>query len=146
MARWREAVGRPLKQGTSDPITPEDIVAAIEAQGAAIEPGDVLLLRTGWIAWYLGLDDAGRDQIKQADTLFTPGLLASEEMARLLWNLHISAVAADNPALEVWPIGALLDPEEVKAILADPAAREHEMQLTHVSCPCLGYPSASSST
>jgi len=29
-----------------------------------IEPGDVVLLRTGWLAWYKGLDDAGREALK----------------------------------------------------------------------------------
>jgi hypothetical protein len=36
-------------------------------------------------------------------------------MAATLWDLHIAAVAADNPALEVWPpplfTGPHLDPE-----------------------------------
>jgi hypothetical protein len=31
------------------------------------------------------------------------GLEASEEMARMLWNSHVFAVAADNPAVEVLP-------------------------------------------
>ena len=34
-----------------------------------------------------------------------PGIGPDEEMASYLWDLHIAAVAADNPALEAWPPG-----------------------------------------
>lgn len=139
VARWRESVGRPIRCDTSDPIEPEDVMAAIEAQGVAVEPGDVLLLRTGWLAWYLTLDAADRVAISAAETLRSPGLRAVEESARLLWDLHVSAVAADNPALEVWPLGALLDPGEAAAIRADPA-RDHELQLHTRLLPMLGLP------
>jgi hypothetical protein len=140
VARWRESIGRPLQHGTSDPIGADEILAAAEAQGSTILEGDILLLRTGWIAWYLGLDAPGRERIRTADTLATPGLVASEETARVLWNLHIAAVAADNPALEVWPIGWQVDAEEIEAIAADWEGREHEIQLHTHLLPMLGLP------
>jgi hypothetical protein len=137
VAHWRESVGRPLAQGTPDPIEPEDITATLAAQGTEVEPGDVLLLRTGWLPWYLGTDAETRAAISDHTVLQTPGLRACEETARVLWNLHVSAVASDNPALEVWPIGALVDPAERDAIAADPI-REHEMLLHQRLVPMLG--------
>jgi kynurenine formamidase len=137
VARWRESVGRPLRQGTPDPIEPEDITATLAAQGVTVEPGDILLVRTGWLPWYLTIDAEQRAAISDFTVLETPGLRACEESARLLWNLHVAAIATDNPAVEVWPIGALIDPAERAAIAADPR-REHEMLLHTRLIPMLG--------
>jgi kynurenine formamidase len=103
VARWRESEGRPLAFDRPNPITVEDLTSTLAAQNVSVEPGDILLVRTGWIAWYLSSDLATRESIARRSNLFTPGLDAAEEMAELLWNLQISAVASDNPALEVWP-------------------------------------------
>jgi hypothetical protein len=72
--------------------------------------------------------------------LFTPGLDPTQDMARYLWDLHVAAIAADNPALEPWPIGFKASPEELKKIQADPGAREHEIQLHIHLLPMLGIP------
>lgn len=102
VARWRTSVGRPLRPDTTDAVEPEDLLATLDAQRTAVETGDILLVRTGWLAWYRGLDQAGRQG--QAGRSFSAcGLRAGAAMAACLWDLHIAAVAADNPALEVWP-------------------------------------------
>ncbi|MDP9180474.1 MAG: hypothetical protein M3O21_01980, partial [Chloroflexota bacterium] len=36
-------------------------------------------------------------------SLRAPGLGPPQEMTAHLWDLHVAAVAADNPALEAWP-------------------------------------------
>ena len=33
----------------SYPITPDDLQATVERQGVELEPGDVVLIRTGWM-------------------------------------------------------------------------------------------------
>jgi hypothetical protein len=100
VARWRAQVGRPLRQGEEDPISADDLLACLAAQESRIETGDVLLLRTGYVSWYRGLDRAGREA--HAATPRTPGL-AGADVPGVLWDLHISAIAADNPAVEVIP-------------------------------------------
>lgn len=100
VARWRAEIGRPLRQGEADPISADDLFACLAAQGSRIETGDVLLLRTGYLAWYRGLDRAGREA--HAATPLTPGL-AGADVPGVLWDLHIAAIAADNPAVEVIP-------------------------------------------
>ncbi len=100
VARWREHDGRPLRQGEADPISADDLLACLAAQGSPIETGDVLLVRTGYLTWYRGLDRAGREA--HAATPRTPGL-AGADVPGVLWDLHISAVASDNPAVEVIP-------------------------------------------
>jgi hypothetical protein len=40
-------------------------------------------------------------------------------MWRTLWDLHIAAIAADNPALEVWPPAAFATPEQLQEVMTD---------------------------
>jgi len=137
MGRYREGVGRPLRMDEPDPIEPAEVTAALEAQGSVVEIGDVLLVRTGWMSWYKSLDHAGRLQV--ATRSVAPGLRPGRETARLLWNLHVAAVAADNPALEVMPPGALATPEQRAAARADPD--EGLEVFVHLSLlPLLGMP------
>lgn len=82
-------------------ITVEDLEHCRKASGTRFEPGDILILHTGFLAWYLAQDAAHRSAI--ADSPTSAGLQHSEAMARYLWDSHISAVASDNPAIEVWP-------------------------------------------
>ena len=82
-------------------IKVSELEATAQAQGVAIEPGAVLLVRTGWETAYMALDAAGRDAI--ARELHAPGLEGSEEMAGWLWDHRVAAVASDCPALEPWP-------------------------------------------
>jgi hypothetical protein len=75
-------------------------------EGVELRTGDALLLRTGWLAWYLGLDAAGRARLggslhNQPDGLDCPGLAAGAASAAWLWDRRVAAVAADNPAMEV---------------------------------------------
>jgi len=95
------AAGTPIEPLSSFAIHPEFLEATRAAQGVTIAPGDILLIRTGWMEGYLAADADGRARF--AKTFAFPGLYAGEETARYLWNLRIAAVAADNPALEVAP-------------------------------------------
>jgi hypothetical protein len=102
VARWRELVGRPIRHGTGDPITADDLAACLEAQGTAVEVGDILLLRTGWMSWYRSLDSDARAEYAGERMVASPGL-AGIDAVRTLWDLHVAAVAADNPAVEMFP-------------------------------------------
>ena len=102
--RTAEEQGRPYDPGTSHSFTVDDLERARLAAGVTVGVGDVLLLRTGFMAWYGALDRSGREAIQTRDGLRACGIEHSEEMARYLWNLHISAIATDCPALEVWPM------------------------------------------
>lgn len=137
VARWRESVGRPVQHGTPDPIEPDDLLGTLEAQGSEVEPGDILLLRTGWVAWYRGLDAEARRAL--GDSFAAPGLRPGIVMARTLWDLHIAAIGADNPALEVWPPGSLATAEQFQEALADPE-KSPEIFLHFALLPLLGLP------
>ncbi|WP_326834423.1 cyclase family protein [Amycolatopsis rhabdoformis] len=140
VGRYRERLGRPLDYRAADPIEVEDLVGTLESQRVEVHSGDILLVRTGWTQWYESLTAAERAEIAPIPALRTPGLRPVEDMVRTLWNLRLAAVAADNPALEIWPPGALLEPgAEADAIKADPA-RRHEMMLHPRLIPMLGMP------
>ena len=103
VGRWRESDGRPLRPGDADVIDPDDVSATLAAQGVTVERGDILVMRTGWTTWYRALDSAGRAAAASSGT--SCGLRAGPRSGALLWDLGLAAVAADNPALEVFPPG-----------------------------------------
>jgi hypothetical protein len=137
VARWRDAAGRPLSCGTSDPIEPDDVLSTLAAQGTEVRDGDVLLIRTGWMAWYRGLDAAGRQA--QADNLAACGLRPGFETARMLWDLHVAAVGADNPALELWPPGSVATAEDFQRAFAE-AELSPTVFVHFALLPLLGLP------
>jgi hypothetical protein len=138
VGRWRASVGRPLDYAASDPIEVADVEGALDAQGTDFEEGDVLLLRTGWMSWYRALPDDGRAALAQ--DLKSPGLRPGRDMARFLWDLHCSAVAADNPALEVWPPAVLAKPEDIARIATDFEEVAPELFVHFAILPLLGLP------
>jgi len=141
IGRWRAAQGRPLQYGESDVIEPDEILAALAAQGSPLEAGDVLLMRTGWTEWYESSTDADmRAAAASRATLKAPGLPSGERTAEFLWDLHIAAIGADNPAVEVWPPGTGRDPAEVAELRANHPDRMHEVFAHSMLLPMLGIP------
>ena len=104
--RWADAQGISYSPGERHEIQVADLQAAAEAQGVCIEPGDILLVRSGWIAWYLDLDADARAAVA-GESATAAGVPQGEETLRYLWNNHFAAVASDTIAFEVFPV----DPE-----------------------------------
>lgn len=105
--RWHEAKYGPLAQDVAYPITIDDLEACRRAQGVEYRGGDALLLRTGWMQWYLQQGEVRRAELAAGSVRF-PGLEPTEAMAAYLWDNRLCAVAADNPALEAGPSRAAL--------------------------------------
>jgi len=95
------------------PIEPADLDAALELAGERIEPGDVVLVRTGQMA-HLGLTErfpAGGATVPTANMLgfgevlryigLAPGLTMAT--AEWFWARDVAAVATDTLSLEVVP-------------------------------------------
>jgi kynurenine formamidase len=90
-----------LDLAVSDPfdgsaISPADLLGAADGQGVRLRRGDILLVRTGWSAAYLGNPDPRGEASWR-------GLSAGEEMAEFLWDHGIAIVGTDNPAVENSP-------------------------------------------
>lgn len=82
-----------------------------QAENIKIEPGDIVLLRTGWLTWYKSLDAAGREALRGTlhpgeGGMACPGLDPSQATAAWVWDQQIAAMAADNVALEALPVEA----------------------------------------
>jgi len=79
IARWRDEQRRPLDLTADDRITPADLDGALAAQRVVLEDGNILLVRTGWLGWYLAPPAPDADRNDSHPT--TPGLEGTAEMA-----------------------------------------------------------------
>jgi hypothetical protein len=100
--RWAAGQGIAYSPGERHEITVAALQAAADLQGVRIEPGDILLVRSGWIAWYLSLDADAHARLASAPVT-AAGLAQGEETLRYLWNNHFAAVAGDTVAFEAFP-------------------------------------------
>lgn len=76
------------------PISGDDLDAAVALTGLTVEPGDVLLVRTGQMHW---LREGDKDRYREP----TPGL--STLSVEWLHDHDVAAVATDTLVFEVWP-------------------------------------------
>ena len=104
VGRYRESVGRPIDQATSDVVTLEDLEGTLAKARVSVSPGDILLMRTGWRTWYATTDQLTRDVMGANLDYATPGLECTERVAAWLWDHEVAAIVADNPGVEVVPV------------------------------------------
>ncbi|WP_028658526.1 cyclase family protein [Nocardioides insulae] len=79
----------------------ESIESALTSQAVRPQPGDVVMLHTGWSEWFLGLSpEARKDQ--QASGRAS-GLRQSEDILDWAWDNGLAVLAADNFAVECLP-------------------------------------------
>jgi kynurenine formamidase len=78
-----------------------DLRATLAEQRTELMTGDILLIRLGWLKYYLSADAEVRRGYGVKARL--PGIETSVDVVRWLWNAHVAAVATDTPALEAAP-------------------------------------------
>lgn len=105
VARHAAETGAELAPDRRHGITPDELDRVLAWQGTELRGGDVLLVRTGWLAWYLSLDEAGRGalagRLHNGDGgLECPGMDPGAATAAWLWDARVAALAVDNPAVE----------------------------------------------
>jgi hypothetical protein len=81
-------------------ITPELLESVAHRQSVEDLEGDILIIRTGWLEWYLQTTHQSDEPDRK---IRSAGLSANSDMAEWLWDHKFVAVAADNPAVEVLP-------------------------------------------
>jgi kynurenine formamidase len=96
---YREFLGRPIDQDSNEQVPVSELDGALAWQGTEVLPGDVLLIRFGWLGWVCA-PDAARPVSPRS-----PGLAQRIETAAWLWDHRVALAAADNIALEAWPTG-----------------------------------------
>ena len=102
-ARWHERELGSLARDERLSISVDQLEAVRRAQGVELQPGDVLLLRSGWMEWYEHQDAGTREAVSRPGATRFPGLESTTAMAEYLWDHQLAAVAADNPALDAQP-------------------------------------------
>ncbi|KAI1332083.1 hypothetical protein F5Y16DRAFT_394784 [Xylariaceae sp. FL0255] len=83
----------------------EDLQACLKAQGTELKFGDIMIVRSGFMA---NLSKKTSDEIwacKDVVPHHFGGIEQSTEMLRWIWD-HFSAVAGDQPSFEAWPTRA----------------------------------------
>lgn len=94
---------------TAHPVSFEELLKVLEYQGISetdILPGDVLLIRFGYIGQYEGMCEERRAQLDAIYKKQKPeniGVEPSKEFLEFLWDKKIAAVAGDTRSFEVWP-------------------------------------------
>lgn len=101
--RWAKRHGVEFNAGTTYGITRDQLEAIAAEQGVTFQPGDIWLVRSGWIEWYLGLDRAGREEFALNPPYQAIGVAQGEDSLRFIWENQFAAVAGDTFAFEAWP-------------------------------------------
>ena len=101
MVRTLAEAGRDYEPGSSTGFTVEDLELARQRAGVEYRTGDIIVLHTGFAAWYLGQDLSDRTRVARAMT--TPGIAQGEDMCRYLWDAHVAAIVSDTFAVERFP-------------------------------------------
>ncbi|KAI9752110.1 MAG: hypothetical protein M1835_001134, partial [Candelina submexicana] len=99
---WRPANNlkyEPFKTGS---ISLKYLRATAEAQGTEIKFGDILIIRSGYMAVYNMLANSEIQSYTRVNTPNLSGVEQSEEMLQWIWE-NFSAVAADHPSFECYP-------------------------------------------
>jgi len=148
---FRKARGRAVNPLVKDVYTLEELEAALEAQGAKMTPGSVLLVRTGWMEVYESLSAEEKRALAPFDKIQSIGVEPSRNMAAWLWDHRVAAIATDSPAVEPLPmnlgdggllhyralplLGLPLGELFVLAPLAEDCARDRRYEFLMVSVP-----------
>ncbi|KAL3264696.1 hypothetical protein BDQ94DRAFT_173392 [Aspergillus welwitschiae] len=106
---WYQAKGHTVDAMSPHPVPFDQLIEVLRYQGLTdkdIRPGDILLIRFGYINQY---ENMREDKRAQLDALYKKqkpeniGLEPSEALLRFLWEKKVSAVAGDTRSFEVWP-------------------------------------------
>lgn len=101
VAGHRHTQGDPIDHAGGEPLHLDLLEDTIRAQSTAPAPGDILMIRTGWCEWFLGLDHQTRLNTKEARR--STGIAQSKEFVEWVWDHRLALVAADNFAVECLP-------------------------------------------
>ncbi|MFQ5933064.1 MAG: cyclase family protein [Dehalococcoidia bacterium] len=101
--KYRNDQGRPLNPGAPEWYTLEDLEATVDAQRVALKPGDILMVRTGWLQHYLSSSEEEKKAMGDWRSLRACGIDSTREVVAWLWDNRVAALATDCPAAETWP-------------------------------------------
>jgi kynurenine formamidase len=98
LGRHFDALGNPIDHTQPQRFSPRDLEAAASRQGVSFEPGDILMLRTGYARFLFAAS------LEQQSKMTSPGLEQTEAMVAWLWDHQFSVIATDLLAVEAVPV------------------------------------------
>ncbi|KAJ5756026.1 hypothetical protein N7533_005569 [Penicillium manginii] len=107
--KWSQENGHSIDAMTAHPVSFNELLKVLEIQGISeneILPGDIILIRFGYISQYEEMGEEKRARLDQLYRKQKPeniGIEPSKELLSFLWNNKIAAVAGDTRSFEVWP-------------------------------------------
>ncbi|KAI9372697.1 hypothetical protein BJX61DRAFT_505922 [Aspergillus egyptiacus] len=112
---YAETHGKDYNPYTSHAISHADLTACAASQGidirpvsagGDIKPGDILLVRSGFVKQYHSISEADRTAaaLRSHDDLAWAGLKQEDAMLDWLHDCYFAAVAGDSPTFECWPV------------------------------------------
>jgi kynurenine formamidase len=99
--QWREKIGVSWDPFSGECIEVEEIIQIMSANAIEPLPGDILCIRTGWLAKYRLATSRG-EELPDSGARFS-GIASHHAMASFLWNNNFAAICSDNPAVESAP-------------------------------------------
>jgi kynurenine formamidase len=93
--------GRPYHPGSNAEFGVEELELARRQAGVEFAAGDIILLHTGFAAWYLR--QPSQVKIRLHGNVASPGLAHTEAVCEYLWDSHAAAIASDTYAVEAFP-------------------------------------------
>ncbi|KAF2008860.1 hypothetical protein BU24DRAFT_359788 [Aaosphaeria arxii CBS 175.79] len=107
---WMDSKNETFNAIATHPVSVSDLKQVAEWQGLSgnwSKPGDVLLIRFGWIEAFSKLNNTEK-QAYVLESAGSAGLKPTDEAAEWLWDQKFSLVGADNPAFELDPFNGTI--------------------------------------
>ncbi len=82
-------------------VSAAELAQCLAHAGITLVPGDILLVRTGWLELFLNQSQEGRERVFRGRE--HSGLSGDLSMWQFLWDNRVAAVACDNPSVEILP-------------------------------------------
>lgn len=101
LAGYASNQGQQLEHQGGEQISFSLLHDTIKHQRITVEPGDALMVHTGWSEWFLALSP--EEKSRHRDSGKATGLAQSEELLDWAWDSGLSILAADNFAVECLP-------------------------------------------
>ncbi|CDU22898.1 uncharacterized protein SPSC_01528 [Sporisorium scitamineum] len=133
---WWESTksNEPVPAGNSSFQIPlKQIKEVLEWQNTQLRVGDILLLRTGVVRWFENASDEEKVKGMIENDNF-PGIEATEEVKRWLWDSHFAAVASDNMSFEFGPHGDLWLHKWILPMFGCPIGELFDLERLSLAC------------
>ncbi|KAL2848299.1 hypothetical protein BJX68DRAFT_276340 [Aspergillus pseudodeflectus] len=110
---WAQAQNKSIDATSAHEIPFSELLETLRYQNmdptSTFRRGDILAIRSGYIAQYTEMSETKRAHLNEAYKTEKPsniGVKPSEELLRFLWDTGIAAVCGDSRSFEVWPCKA----------------------------------------